>query len=119
MGGQPPNRNVARYECPQCRALITQYKPYASGQKNAAAAESKQTKKKNKKDNNWKPPVKSEWLQMCEADPKLLLPSSKTIAVKAQVLKWLNEAPEDKILSKSTVSEDTDILTDCFSLHPI
>ena len=102
MGGQPANRDVARYECPQCYALITQYKPYASAQKDAAAAKSRQTKRKIKKDDNWKPPVASEWLEMCEADPKLLLPSSKTIAVKAQVVKWLNEAPEDRILSEST-----------------
>lgn len=102
MGGQPANRDVARYECPQCYGLVTQYKPYASAQEDATAATSKQTKRKNKKDDNWKPPVKSEWLEMCETDPRLLLPSSKTIAVKAQVVKWLNEAPEDKILSKST-----------------
>ena len=102
MGGQPADRDIARYECPQCYVLITQYKPYASAQKDAAEAKSKQAKRKNKKDDHWKPPVESEWLEMCEADPKLLLPSSKTIAVKAQVVKWLNEAPEDKILSKST-----------------
>ena len=104
MGDQPPDRNVVSYECPQCFDLITQYKPYASAQKDAAAAKSQQMKRKNKKDDNWKPSVESEWLEMCEVDPKLLLPSSKTIAVKAQVVKWLNEAPEDKILSRSASS---------------
>jgi hypothetical protein len=47
------------------------------------------------------PEVQSSWLDMCIGKKTPLLPSAKTIAVKAQILKWLNDAPNDKIISKS------------------
>jgi len=48
------------------------------------------------------PKCVSGWLDFCVRDKKLqLVPSAKTIALKAQILKWLDEAPNEKILSKS------------------
>jgi hypothetical protein len=46
-------------------------------------------------------PKASRWLSMCLKDPKqYLLPSAKTIALKAQILKWIEDAPNDKLISE-------------------
>lgn len=99
--------------CPKCDKIFEQYEPWSNpdskgsddgaGSEHSRSLSSQPTKQTSKKrDANYKPHIKdSEWLKMCIENPKLLLPSSKTIALKAQILRWVHEAPDDKILSKN------------------
>ncbi|KFY43882.1 hypothetical protein V495_03733 [Pseudogymnoascus sp. VKM F-4514 (FW-929)] len=95
--------------CPKCEKIIDgTYEKYESphfkGSDDGAGSErstSKQPKGQNppKKNLNFKPHIKdSEWLQMVLEGSKKLLPSSKAIALKSQILRWIHEAPDDKIL---------------------
>ncbi|KFY99605.1 hypothetical protein V498_00610 [Pseudogymnoascus sp. VKM F-4517 (FW-2822)] len=96
--------------CPKCDKIFEQYEPWrnpdskgsddGAGSEHSRSSSSQPTKQTSKKrDSNYKPHIKdSEWLKMCIENPKLLLPSSKTIALKAQILRWVHEAPDDKIL---------------------
>lgn len=98
--------------CPKCHKIFERYESYKSpdskasddgaGSENSRSSSGQPTKQNSrKKDANYKPHIKdSEWLQICIENNKKLLPSSKTIALKAQVLRWVYEAPDDKILSK-------------------
>lgn len=89
------------------------WSPYKHAARQGSSNASRQAKSSRKtKNDHYKPPVKSEWLELAEKNPKLLLPSSKTIAVKAQILKWLNEAPEDKIISKHHKYDVRPFITD-------
>lgn len=98
-GQAQPKTSVPHYPCPKCDTLVGSWTPYADKEGSSNSSRQAKSSRKNKND-HYKPPVKSEWLELAEKNPKLLLPSSKTIAVKAQMLKWLNEAPDDKIISK-------------------
>lgn len=43
----------------------------------------------------------SSWLETCaKSKDKYLPPSAKTVALKAKILNWINEAPNDKIISQ-------------------
>lgn len=97
--------------CPKCEKIFERYEPWINpdfkGSDDGAGSEHSTPSQPNrqnsrKKDLNFKPHIKdSEWLKICVETKKKLLPSSKTIALKAQVLRWVHEAPEDKILSKN------------------
>ena len=99
--------------CPKCEKIFEHYEPWknpdskasddGAGSERSRSSSGQPTKQNSrKKDANYKPHIRdSEWLQMCIETPKKLLPSSKTIALKAQVLRWVHEAPDDKILSKN------------------
>lgn len=57
-------------------------------------------------------PGPSKWLNMCKTDKeKYLLPSAKTTSLKAQILKWINEAPNDKIISVFMHHQNLRLLT--------
>ncbi|OBT72359.1 hypothetical protein VF21_07500 [Pseudogymnoascus sp. 05NY08] len=94
--------------CPKCEKICEHYEPWINpdfkGSDDGAGSEhstSSQPTGQNsrKKDANFMPHIKdSEWLKLCLEKKKKLLPSSKTIALKAQVLRWVHEAPDDKIL---------------------
>lgn len=98
--------------CPKCDNIFENYEPWhhpcsLGGDGDDEFEEhstSSQTTRQNsrKKDPNFKPAFKnSEWLKMCIEGDRELLPSAKTIALKAQLLHWAHEAPDDKILSKN------------------
>ena len=89
---------IPHYACPQCETLVSEANPFLDGDKEAPSTLPRQAKSSQKSKDNHKPPVDSDWLRLCEKNPQLLLPSSKTIAIKAQMVKWLNEAPDDKII---------------------
>lgn len=58
-------------------------------------------KAKSKKDSCPKPQIRcdaQDWFKIAQKNPEKLLPSAKLLAVKAQVLKWLDAAPDDKVL---------------------
>ncbi|ELR09194.1 hypothetical protein VC83_05559 [Pseudogymnoascus destructans] len=96
--------------CPKCEKIFEHYEPWRNpdlkGSDDGAGSErsdhssgqpTRQTSRR--KDANYKPHIKdSEWLKTCIETPKKLLPSTKTIALKAQILRWVHEAPDDKIL---------------------
>ncbi|KFY17587.1 hypothetical protein V492_00568 [Pseudogymnoascus sp. VKM F-4246] len=95
--------------CPKCEKIFEHYEPWTNpefkGSDDGAGSEpsttSSQPTRQNprKRDANFKPHIKdSEWLKMCIEKKKELLPSSKTTLLKAQILRWINEAPDDKIL---------------------
>ncbi|KFY34561.1 hypothetical protein V494_06643 [Pseudogymnoascus sp. VKM F-4513 (FW-928)] len=96
--------------CPKCDKIFEHYEPYkgtdskpsdyGAGSEHSRSSSGQPSKPTpRKRDPNYKPHIKdSNWLQMCIENPEKLLPSSKTIALKAQVLRWMNEAPDDKIL---------------------
>jgi hypothetical protein len=97
--------------CPKCEKIIDGYAKYVNplfkSSDDGAGSEhstSSQPKEQNcsKNDPNFKPHIKdSDWLKMVLEGRKKLLPSSKAIALKSQILRWLHEAPDDKILSKN------------------
>lgn len=98
-------------ECPKCDKIFEHYEPWThpdfKGSDEGAGSEgctSNQPTRQNprKKDANFKPHIKdSEWLKLCIENPKKLLPSAKTTLFKAQILRWIDEAPDDKILGKN------------------
>ncbi|KFZ20291.1 hypothetical protein V501_00200 [Pseudogymnoascus sp. VKM F-4519 (FW-2642)] len=96
--------------CPKCEKIFEHYEPWRNpdsrGSDDGAGSERSDpssgqptTQTSRRKDANYKPHIKdSEWLKTCIENPKKLLPSAKTIALKAQILHWVHEAPDDKIL---------------------
>ncbi len=87
-----------RYYCPKCNKQVGMYKPNVDPN---AAGDHGQPGGKNQNFAAWKPHVKeSQWLELCTKGKAKLVPSAKTIGLKAQMLKWFNEAPNDKILGE-------------------
>lgn len=102
-------------ECPHCQQVFSEIKPYREFNLNdeEVGAQSDETptgsqasstphprKTKGADDLNNEPRTKDPgWLAMCDRPngPKLL-PSSKCIAIKAQLLKWFAEASSDKVV---------------------
>ncbi|KFY29006.1 hypothetical protein V493_02602 [Pseudogymnoascus sp. VKM F-4281 (FW-2241)] len=96
--------------CPKCDKIFENYEPWrnpgsqgsddGAGSEHSRSSSSQPTRQNpRKRDANYTPHIKdSEWLNMCIENNKKLLPSSKTIALKAQILLWVHEAPDDKIL---------------------
>ncbi|KFY84973.1 hypothetical protein V500_08836 [Pseudogymnoascus sp. VKM F-4518 (FW-2643)] len=96
--------------CPKCEKIFDRYETWrnpdapasddgASSERSRSSSGQPARQNSRKKDANYTPHIKdSEWLKMCLENNKKLLPSSKTIALKAQILRWIHEAPDDKIL---------------------
>jgi len=60
----------------------------------------KSTRKKGKRGAEADSQYESTWLaNSLNNDPPYIPPSAKTVALKAKILHWINEAPNDKILS--------------------
>lgn len=111
MHAQAVSSEFGYTACPKCEKIFENYEPWinpdfkgSDGDAGSERSPSNHPTKQNprKKDANFKPHIKdSEWLKMCIENNKELLPSSKTVALKAQILHWVNEAPDDKILGKN------------------
>ena len=112
LHAQAANSELDYTTCPKCEKIFARYEPWSHGSKSGDSdagyeedgSISSQTTRQNsrKKDAIFKPGFKnSEWLKMCIKGDQNLLPSAKMIALKAQILRWTYEAPDDKILSKN------------------
>jgi len=93
-------------ECPTCQKAFSGAKPYnrlklkrANDEMGFSTQGSRRGSRNARRgDENFTP--KDAWFKLCINENEALLPSAKMIALKSQILKWLNEAPDDKILSK-------------------
>jgi len=60
----------------------------------------KSSRKKGKRSPADDSQSESTWLKtIMESEDQYLPPSAKTIALKAKILSWINESPNDKIIS--------------------
>jgi hypothetical protein len=103
-------------KCPTCEKTFQKMRPYQGTDWNGVEPNSdsdsdeelaggKKKRRRQKKDGPYKLHIpNSKWLNMVINSKAELLPSAKMIAMKAKILTWLKEAPDDKILSKSLSS---------------
>lgn len=94
-------------ECPTCRKAFFKPRPYkrlklkhANDDQGFGSSHGSRRDSQNNRKSTEKQSSKDSWLKLCVNENEALLPSAKTIAVKAQILKWIAESPNDKILSK-------------------
>lgn len=93
-------------ECPTCQKAFSGTKPYNRLKLKRAdddmgfSTQGSRRGSANGRRADEKPTPKDAWFNLCINENAALLPSAKMIALKSQILKWLNEAPDDKILSK-------------------
>ncbi|KAI1735364.1 SNF2 family N-terminal domain-containing protein [Xylaria scruposa] len=82
--------------CPDCNKALTNLEPLQQSDEEDSDIEGSMRRF------NQHPKFReshSRFLQECDqAHPKPAVPSAKTIAVKEAILKWLSEAPDDKIM---------------------
>lgn len=95
------NSDLESYECPRCQSIFYSIQEYKGAEANDVLLDGSNGIMSEGNAYHWRPNFQdSEWFKMCSKDGVELIPSAKTIAVKAQILRWQNEAPNDKILSK-------------------
>ncbi|RDW80387.1 hypothetical protein BP5796_05085 [Coleophoma crateriformis] len=109
-------------ECPTCQLIITSTQPYrdanlqfpdddavgsqVGGSQNRDGGENGSWAKRSRRAYGhgmdalgFEPTTRtSRWLDQSDADQAPLLPSAKTTALKAKLLKWFYEAPNDKVV---------------------
>ena len=87
--------------CKECGVIFTSSEP-ASGldelefdglSPSTSSSQSNETRRKRKKDSNSENEV-TKWIDV----DGHILPSAKTLAIKAQILNWLSDAPKEKII---------------------
>ncbi|KUI63644.1 DNA repair protein rad5 [Cytospora mali] len=87
-------------ECSRCRKPLGQAKPYSAAEHSGEPSGAAPTSKRRQGDDyNGKQPRSSNMVDLLDRDPTLKVPrSAKVDAVVRQIVAWLNEAPEDKII---------------------
>jgi SNF2 family DNA or RNA helicase len=99
-------------ECPTCDAPIVTYNPYTKldlhGEDRGEVLINEQSdtdpqRKQRRVDMDTQLTKGSTWMKKVIAGEAELVLSAKMIALKAKILKWQKEAPNDKILGKSCI----------------
>ncbi|KAF1992922.1 hypothetical protein P154DRAFT_451550 [Amniculicola lignicola CBS 123094] len=83
-----------RASCRQCREIFTYAHP-CEAEDESENSPGPQTRSKSKKPGPENEDLKASWLTF---DGDTVLPSAKTVAIKAQIMNWIHENPKVKII---------------------